>query len=213
MSRAKQLTFAGVALLVGIVIGIAGALVALRSSFPSQWFALVATESDAAVPHGNSVDVGAPLSVSYGEAAIVESDIATPSITSLSGKAKFLSATSTSGTSAPLGYVVDIGADGLDITKLPEKYRKEKVIQTKGGPLTAMPLEQATYEVHFVFRLLDRDGFQLLSLDSPKHTLESGKITHIQSQTQIVVPSRVAAHTRTIVLHLVIDKCLSATPD
>jgi hypothetical protein len=211
--RMKQLTLGAIALAIGIVIGIAGAARFFAPSFPSQWFALVSTLSDSGVPSGNSVDVGGRISISYSDATITQSDIPAPHVTALSGKAKFLSESSPSGADAPLGYVISVSADALDKGKLPEKYKKEKVIPTKGGPLTALPLEQATYEVHFVFRLLDRDGFQLLTVNSPKHNIESGKATQLQSQTEATVSSRIASHTQKIALHMVVDKCLSATSE
>jgi hypothetical protein len=42
-----------------------------------------------------------------------------------------------------------------------------------------LPLEQATYEINFVSHLPDRDSFELLSVASPKHNIESGKTGQI----------------------------------
>jgi hypothetical protein len=101
----------------------------------------------------------------------------------------------------------------LDKSKLPEKYKKEKVIPTQAGPVTALPLQEATYEVYFVFRLLDRDGFELLTINSSKHNIRSGETTLIQAQTEPMVTSKIASLTDKITLHMVVQKCLSATPE
>lgn len=213
MQRKKQMMFLLLALILGLLVGVAGAVLFFAPRFPSQWFSLVTTATDHGVPSGNSLNVGARLSVSYSDATITESDIPALDVTALSGKAKFLSDLSASSASAPLGYVVTISTKPLDTSKLPDKYKKRKIIPTKAGPLTALPLEQATYEIHFVFRLLDRDGFQLLSVDSPKHNVESGKTNQIQAQTGSAIPTYTAAHTAKIALHMAVDKCLSATSE
>jgi hypothetical protein len=211
--RMKHLTKIAIAGVAGIAIGIVVAVVFLAPAFPAQWLTLATAVGDSSVPSGNSVDVGGRVPVSYSSATIAESDIPAPHITALSGKAKFLSESSPSGAVAPLGYIVSVSADALDTSKLPEKYRKEKIIPTKGGPLTTLPLEQATYEVYFVFRLLDRDGFQLLTINSPRHNIESGKTTHLQAQTEPTVTARTASHTNKIAVQMVVDKCLSATSE
>jgi hypothetical protein len=212
-TRTKHIAAIVAAIVVGIVIGVAAAARLLAPAFPSQWFALASAPLDGGVPSGNSVDVGGRVSVSYSEATIVESDIPAPHVTALSGRAKFLSDSAPSGAGAPLGYIVTVSADALDMSKLPEKYKREKIISTKGGPLTALPLQQATYDVHFVFSLLDRDGFQLLTINSPHHNIESGKTNQFQSQSESLVTARIASHTQKIGLHMVIDRCLSATSE
>jgi hypothetical protein len=212
-SRTKQLSLIALACCFGIVIGVVVSSRLLNPKFPSRWFILIQPASDTVVPPGNSVDVGTHVSVSYSSATIVESDIPALQVKTLSGKAKFLPHASTNDAQSIIGYIVTVSSDSLDKEKLPEKYKKEKVISTKGGPLTVLPLEQATYEVYFVLRLLDRDGFELLSISSPKHHLQSGETAQIQGQTAPSVPSRIAAVTDSMTLHLVIDKCLSATTE
>lgn len=211
--RTKHLAAIVVASVIGIVIGVAGAVRFLTPRFPSQWLTLATAPADSGVPSGNSVNVGGRVSVSFSSAIITESDIPSPNITALSGRAKFLSQSSPSGSGAPLGYVISVSTDALDTSKLPEKYKKEKIIPVKGGALTTLPLKQATYEVYFVFRLLDRDGFQLLTINSPRHNIKSGKTTHLQAQTETIVTPGTASHTDEIALHMVVEKCLSATPE
>src|SRR5438128_8141997 len=167
--RTKQLAWISLALCIGMIIGVLVAVWFLAPSFPSHWFALSPPSPHGRVPSGNSVDVGAHVSVSYSDAAFVESHIPVPDMTALSAKAKFLPHSPSSGAGSPVGYIVTVSTDPLDKSKLPEKYKKEKVIPTKGGPMTVLPLEQATYEVYFMFRFLDRDGFELLTANSPKH--------------------------------------------
>jgi hypothetical protein len=211
--RSKQLIFALAALALGALLGVGGTVLFLGPRFPSQWFALITTASDSGVPSGNSVNVGARLSISYSDATITRSDIPALDVTALSGKAKFLADSSPSGATAPLGYIVTVSGKPVDKSKIPDKYKKEKVIPTKAGPLTALPLDEATFETHFVFRLLDRDGFELLTVESPKHDIQSGRTSDIQAQTNSAIPAHTAAHTAKIALHMVVDKCLSATSE
>jgi len=212
--RTKQLTWITFSACLGVIIGIAVAARFLAPSFPSQWFTLIAPPPpNAGVPSGNSVTVGEHVSISYSDATILESDIPAPHVVALSGKAKFVPCSPLSGERSPLGYIVTVAADPLDKSKLPEKYKKDKGIPTKGGPLVELPLEEATYEVYFVFRLLDRDGFELLTINSSKHDIESGKTTLIQAQTERMVMRETASLTDRITLHMVVQKCLSTRPE
>ena len=81
--------FALAALMLGVLLGIGGTVLFLGPRFPPQWFPLVTTASDSGVPSGNSVNVGARLSISYSDATITESDVPALDVTTLSGKAKF----------------------------------------------------------------------------------------------------------------------------
>ncbi len=206
----KQVFFIALALLAGVGIGALTATNMLTSAFPSHWFTLVPPTSDSSVPTGNSVDVGTGPSISYSSSVIIDSDIAPPEVTALSGRAKFLSYNSENADPTAIGYVISVSTDSLDMARLPEKYKTERIIQTKQGPLTILPLEEATYEVYFVLSLLDRDGFELLAANSPKHNIRSGTTNQLQGQTDSLITSRFAAQTDKITLHMVVKKCLSA---
>jgi hypothetical protein len=174
---------------------------------PAEWFDFVRANSDEIVPSGNSVDVSKESWISYADSVITKADIPPPVVTAVSGRAKFLFHDSDDPTG--LGYVVTVSVDPLDVARIPKKYKTERIIQTPQGPLTILPLEQASYEVHFLLRLIDRDGFELLSVESSKHNIRSGTNHQIQGQIDRTTSRRLAAQTQTIALHMVIDRCLS----
>lgn len=209
--RRKQIFLVALALLAGAIIGALATAKLLTPSLPSHWFTFIPAASETSVPSGNSVDVASRISISYSITVIAESDIAAPRVTALSGKAKFLPDVSLDDDRSAIGFVISVSADPLDRSTLPEKYKKERIIHVKAGPLTLLPLEEATYEVYFRLSLLDKDGFELLTVDTPKHNIQSGKTSQIQAQTDPLVTSRVAAQTDKITLHMVVEKCLSAT--
>jgi hypothetical protein len=211
--RRRQVLLVALAFLAGTVIGALATAKLLTPTFRSHWFTLVPPPSESSVPSGNSIDVVSRISISYSNAVIAESDIAAPHVTALSGRAKFLSDVSSGDDRSAIGYVISVSADPLDRSQLPEKYKKERIIHAKAGPLTVLPLEEATYEVYFRLGLLDRDGFELLTADSPKHDIQSGKTSQIQAHTDPLVTSRLAAQTDKITLHMVVQKCLSATAE
>jgi len=162
--RTKQVVFALMALVLGVLMGIVGAVLFLSPHLPLQWFPLVATATDRGVPSGNSVNVGARLSISYSDATMIESDIPPLDITALSGRAKFLSDSSPSSASAPLGYIISVSAKPLDTVKLPEKYKKEKIIPTKAGPLTALPSSKRLMKYTLCFVCSIAMAFSYLAL-------------------------------------------------
>ena len=207
--KRNQLGMLAVLICFGILLdfGIAGLV---TSRFPSRWFVLAEPQSESTVPAENSVGITKPAAISYSE-SVVFSDVPSLEVKSFSGKAKFLPSRASADGRSRLGYVIGISSEPLNQEKLPEKYKKERVIPMKnGGPLTVLPLKEATYEVYFVFALLDRDEFELMKVDSPKHHLESGGAVQIQGQTEPAVPPDVMAVTKKITMHLAIDKCLSA---
>jgi hypothetical protein len=74
MYRTNQLMFSLLALVLGLFLITAGAVLFLTPRFPSKCFPLVTTATDSSVLSGNSVNVGTRLSVSYSNATFTESD-------------------------------------------------------------------------------------------------------------------------------------------
>ncbi len=210
-ARAKQIISIIVASFLGIVFGFAIANVLLRPKVSSKWITLTHPISDTSVPKGNSVDVDGRIDISYSSSVLFDSDIPTLKVSSLSGKAKFLPHASTVDGQFPLGFIIEVSTSPLDKSKLPDKYKKERIIEAKAGPVTVLPLEEATYEVYFTFRLLDHDGFELLTVDSAEQYIRSGEISKIQAQTAPVIASEIAELTDRITMHIAVNKCLSAT--
>ena len=197
------------AFLAGVTIGALAVTRLMTPAFPSHWYTLVPATSGYSVPNGNSVDVGRRISVSYTSSVMFGADIPIPDITALSGQAKFLPDVSPDSGPSAVGYVITVSFESLDRTNLPQKYKQERIVQTEHGPVTLLPLDEATYEVYFDLRLLDRDEFELMTTYSPKHTIRSGKTSQIQGQTDSLITSKLAAQTDKISLHMTVVKCLS----
>lgn len=178
-------------------------------AYPTDWFSLEMPMSIDSIPKGYSVAVekGA-ASVSYSDEALF-SEIPTLEVETIAGRVKFLPHTFTNNRGCSIGYVIDVAAKPLLKDKLPDKYKKPAVVSTGIGPLTILALDEATFEVHFIFRLLDADGFELLKVVSSKHEVCSGETSCIQSQTEPSVRPELAALTETVMLHMAVDKCLS----
>ena len=184
--------------LAGGIIGIIGTIATaglLASDFPSRWYTLVPDH--------------APIPVAFSDEVVLESDIVPPDVTEVSGKAKFLSDSSQRLGHAALGYVISVAANSLDQSTLPEKYKKE--INLEGQ--NYLPLREATYEVYFTLRLLDRDGFELFAVRSAKHNIESGTTTQIQANTEPLITRKLANLTDKMSFIMIVDKCLSATKE
>ena len=196
-------------MLAGAAIGALTTVKLFNPALPSHWFTLVYPTSNMTVPSGNIIDAEGRIPVSYTSALFDESDIDPPKVTALSGKAKFLPGVSSGDGRAAIGYVISVSTSPLDQSRLPEKYKKERILQLKAGPVTVLPLKEATYEVYFRLTLLDRDGFELVTVDSPKQSIQSGKNDQIQAQTIPLITSGVAVRTDKIAVHMVVEKCMS----
>jgi hypothetical protein len=120
----------------------------------------------------HQLDIEKP-SYTYTNEALFDSDIPLPDIKSVSGKTKFRT-----GREKPseleAGYVLEFDIDKLDKTKLPEKYRKPTVGQSKQGEYTIEPVEEVTYSANFRFTLQDKDHFDLQEVQSEAQYIQSG---------------------------------------
>ncbi|MCI0560510.1 MAG: hypothetical protein MN733_18645 [Nitrososphaera sp.] len=148
-----------------------------------------------------------PASPGYGFSpeALFDVDIKLPDIKTLTGKAKFIDEPGR----IRLGYLITVVVEKLDLTKLPEKYRKERKVKTKAGEFTVVPSEQVFYAVRFEFTFRDKDNFALFTIKSPIHDLSSGKENQFQSIVEEPIPYNVAVRTSEIMFSMSIDKCLT----
>jgi len=136
-------------------------------------------------------------------------DISLPEIKQLEGKAKFIR-DGVSKDEVQLGYLVTVTVDNLDTSKIPAKYRKEKVEHYKGGPaFTIMPVEQVVYEARLDFILKDKDGFDLLALASQPINISSGKENKFQATFEQTVPISIASRTVEMVFSLYVKGCIT----
>ena len=139
--------------------------------------------------------------------ALFNSDIALPDIKKLSGNSKFLSPINLDGGELHLGYIVSVDVETLNLEKVPEKYKEERKEKYKAGEFTAIPIQEVVYQVTFEFTLKDKDGFDQIRLEGPKHSLYSGKNNRFQDKLSQPILKTVAERTKDIVLHMTVEKC------
>jgi hypothetical protein len=139
--------------------------------------------------------------------ALFNSDIRIPDIKKLSGKGKFIKARQATSDDLFLGYIVSVDIDKLDLTKIPQKYKIEKEEQYKAGDFTVLPIEYAVYEISFEYSLKDKDGFELMKLKSPSHSLFTGKVNSFQDIVKQAVAGPIANRVANIGLYMTFEKC------
>lgn len=116
-----------------------------------------------------------------------------PRFSGLEGRAKFVLHDPAKPEVQSLGYIVKLDIAPLDKSRLPQKYSRDEQITVGKQTLTALPLDEASYGISLQFSLLDRDGFEVLSLVSPIHTVFSGRSNPIQGKTEEVISLEKAA--------------------
>ena len=143
--------------------------------------------------HGYGMNSGALFSV----------DIPLPDVSKPHGKAKFLERSAPGKEDIELGYIINVSVNNLDVSKIPEKYRKPRQGE---GDWVIEPIEQVVYVAHFDFSLKDADGFVLMSASSEPVYLYSGK--HVfQGTTRQAIPVAVAKRTKSILTNMTVEKC------
>ena len=151
----------------------------------------------------DQLDTGKP---SYTSEALFDADIPLPDIKNISGLMKFRL-----GCDKPneleAGYIVEFDIDKLDKAKLPEKYRKATVGQSKQGEYTIEPVGEVTYSAKCQFTLQDKDHFELLETNGGDQYIESGKRNQLQGLATDVVPLAIAQRTKFITLEIRVEKC------
>ncbi len=141
--------------------------------------------------------------------ALFNSDIPLPEIKKLSGKSKFIKATDASANELTFGYIISVDIDKLNLQKLPEKYKVEQKEQYKAGEFTIPPIKEAVFEIYFEFIFKDKDGFEILKLNSPHHNLFTGKINSFQDTAKQTISSTIADRVAEIAMNMTIEKCVT----
>ena len=70
-----------------------------------------------------------------------------------------------------------------------------------------MRIQEVVYQVTFEFTLKDKDGFELIRLEGPKHSLYSGKDNRFQDKVSQPILKTVAERTKDVVLYMTVEKC------
>ncbi len=143
----------------------------------------------------------------YTSEALFNSDIALPNIKKISGRSKLLHPDQAKKNALHLGYIVSVEVDKLDLEKVPSKYKEERKETYNAGDFTFDPIEEVVYRVVFKFTLKDKDGFELVKLEGPKHFLSSGKTNQFQDKVNKPVSATIVERIRTVVLDISVEEC------
>jgi hypothetical protein len=157
-SKIIWITVASAAVLTLAAANLAGTR---NPSWPTDWYELAPLFPETDQPYFGGWHIDAELVDVFG-------------LASLSGKVKLLSSAKPTWGTCQIGYVIDVDALPIPRDKIPEKYKDT-------------PITEVMWNVHFEFHLMDADGFEIMTVESPKHHFTSGKTKRIQSQTEPAV--------------------------
>lgn len=151
--------------LLGVALGVAFTWLLLRPDIPDIWFQI--TENN---------------QTTLSNQVFLESDIPLADVVSLRGRARVVDHTQKTHGPVSIGYELDIELSRIDPEKIPKKYSTDKPVM--GGKLIEPAITAPSYSVRFVFRLLDKEGFIVNEIESPEHSVTSGKMNSIKDQTE-----------------------------
>jgi hypothetical protein len=143
----------------------------------------------------------------YGESALAQKDlIPFPKIDNLNFKAKFVGTTGAGENSVSLSYIAEITVEKLDKKDLPERFSKKFV--EDNAEWMYVPPDDVLYEISFKLALLDKDGFPILSTESPTETIRSGELNRVQNIVTDKIPADLAQRVRAVKPAVVMKKFL-----
>jgi len=150
---------------------------------------------------------GEESGLGYSSEAFLKSEIQLPVVKNINAKVKFMEPLAGKGKHSKLllGYIVNIDIENFDTTKIPQKYREER----KEGNVIWEPLKQVFYSCHLEFTLFDKDGFKLIEVSGPTHSIESGKLNTLQDKAKKPIPFSIIKRTTKIKPYVTVDKCVS----
>jgi hypothetical protein len=198
MTFDRKTIWLAVSLFVVLVLAAVNLAGANKPTWPAEWYELSPHDSKSGKP-----------SISFAPDTFWI-DLPQLDLASLNGRVKFLSFAKPTWEKCPIGYVIDLDALPIPKDKVPEKYKQTKTFDSPAGLVTIPPLDEATYEVHFEFHLIDPDGFEIVTVNSPKHLVQSGQTERIQSQTEPAVTIAQANRVATVKVDVTVDTCVSA---
>lgn len=144
--------------------------------------------------------------IGYSFESLFASDISLPEVTSISGKAKLVEGTDAAGFG--VGYVTEVSINPLDLSKVPEEYKEDRVEMIDGHEVKALGITQVTFQATLTFLLKDADGFVLKEVVSESHFIESGKTNRLQSIAPGSISNSLASRVKAIDVKLNIEKCV-----
>jgi len=143
----------------------------------------------------------------YSEGALAQKDlIPLPKINNLNFRAKFFEPAGVGENLLSLSYIAEISVEKLDKKDLPEKFLK--TFEDASAKWMYVAPDDVMYEISFKLALLDKDGFEIFSTDSPTETIRSGDLNHLQNIVTDKIPADIAKRTRAIKPVVVLKKCV-----
>ncbi|MCX6572180.1 MAG: hypothetical protein NT006_12315 [Candidatus Aminicenantes bacterium] len=143
----------------------------------------------------------------YSEGALAQKDlILFPKINNLKFRAKFLEPAAVAENSLSLSYIAELSVEKLDKKDLPEKFFKK--FEEANAAWMYVPPDDVLYEISFKLALLDKDGFQIFSTESPTETIRSGELNRVQNIVTDKIPVDIAKRTSAVKPVVVLKKCV-----
>jgi hypothetical protein len=182
-----------VTLLVGVGIGYKGREYTNRG-LPFTWYTL-----------GKPAKGGVGFAIDV----LFNQEIPPPGFNSITGKAKFVPSSDPSASGVSLGYKITVDTQPADMNKVPDKYKKDAVIDERRG-ITQLGIKTLRYEVEFTFTLLDKDSFHIYEVKSAPEQIKAGEVDHLKGLTAPTIPASVAQRTSKIVFGTGVNKSLDS---
>jgi len=143
----------------------------------------------------------------YSEGALAQKDlIPFPKIDNLNFRAKFVEPAGAAEISVSLSYIAEISVEKLEKKDLPERFSKK--FEESNAEWMYVPPDDVSYEISFKIAILDRDGFQIFSADSPAETIRSGELNRVQNIATDKIPVDVAKRARAIKPVIILRRCV-----
>ncbi len=197
------------ALVIGIAIGGIGVWKLNQPKLSDSWLAVSPNPTDLPTYLDSKSD-HPKVAYSISESVVQPNDsFPIPDVTAVTGKVKFIPnrVTSAPGKMA-LGYVMEVSIARTNWNNVSPDNGMLKML--KGTAEANWP--NAVYEVYFDFDLLDKDGFLLQKLQSPKCYVVAGEPKTAQDRIDDVIDRKVAIDTMRIEYTLRIQRVASDKP-
>ncbi|MGD1010826.1 MAG: hypothetical protein ABR951_11845 [Candidatus Aminicenantales bacterium] len=143
----------------------------------------------------------------YSEGALAQKDlIPFPKIDNLNFKAKFFEPAGAAENSVSLSYIAEISVEKLEKKDLPERFSKK--FEESNTEWMYVPPDDVSYELSFKIAILDKDGFQIFSTDSPADIVRSGELNRVQNIATDKIPADIAKKAKAIKPVVVLKRCV-----
>ena len=139
-------------------------------------------------------------------------DVPAPNIKEFSGRVKFIDNVYHAPQDPEFGYELSVTLPDIARDKVPDQYKHPQKEVISDIPVTISPPKHFYYSILFHFVFHDKDGFELLTLDSdPNDDLVTGGVSRFKAKLGKRVPYNIAVHTTSVSVVPDILKCVTCT--